>query len=467
MVAFLSITTHGEQSYTPSSETSASRTLWERAAKISPQGAQGEGKYYSPYPHFIRKAKGARVWDVDGNEYVDYWNGAGPCVLGHADDVVNEAVVRSMSERGNLYCAPHELEVQLCEKLASVIPCAEMSALLNAGSDILCIAVRLARAKTSRNLLVKFAGSYHGWNDSLLFNVSSHNQPPDNRGLYKPIAESEGLPADAHASIRVLEYNDTAALEDLFLAEGDQIAAVVVEPVMHGPLTGCIAPLPGFLEGIRSLCSQYGALLVFDEILTGFRHDLGGAQKLCGVTPDLAAFGKGLSNGFPIAALCGSGPMMRQLGVDNRIFYSGTYNGNVNCVAAALATIDRLSEGGVIPHIWDLGSRLRRGLSEVFLARDVSAEARAYGSFVAIHASRAEINSLGDVVRNHDASYATDFISFLYQNGIYLKPRKVLRFAISGAHSAADIDRTIECVDRYFALRPQHAREGDRRAGRN
>jgi glutamate-1-semialdehyde 2,1-aminomutase len=118
MVAFLSTTTHGEQSYTPSAGTSASRTLWERAAKISPQGAQGEGKYYSPYPHFIQKAKGARVWDVDGNEYVDYWNGAGPCVLGHADDVVNEAVVRSMSERGNLYCAPHELEVRLCEKLA-------------------------------------------------------------------------------------------------------------------------------------------------------------------------------------------------------------------------------------------------------------------------------------------------------------------------------------------------------------
>jgi len=444
------------QNYTPAVSTTASKALWERAAKVSPTGAQGEGKFYSPYPHFIRNAKGARIWDADGNEYIDYWNGAGPCVLGHADDDVNEAVIRSMHERGNLYCAPHELEVELCEKLARIIPCGQMSVLLNAGSDILCIAARVARAKTRRNLLVKFAGSYHGWNDSLLFNVSSHNGPPDNHGLYAPIAESVGLPVDAAASIRVLEYNDLESLKNLFQAEGDQIAGVVVEPVMHGPMTGCINPLPGFLEGIRSLCSEYGSLLVFDEILTGFRHDLGGAQKLLGVTPDLAAFGKGLSNGYPIAALCGSRAIMRQLGVDNRVFYSGTYNGNVNCVAAALATIARLSDGDVISRIWNLGSRLGDGLNALFRDRDIPARSRSYGSFVAIHASTRSMNSLGDVISYHDASYAADFNSFLYEQGIYLKPRKVTRFAISGAHSAADIDRTIEVVDQFFAKYRQH-----------
>ena len=443
-------------SYVPDGRTATSKQLWERSFKVSPLGAQGEGKYYSPYPHFIRRAKGARIWDVDGNEYIDYWNGAGPCVLGHADDAVNAAVVRSIDERGNLYCAPHELEVELCETLASIIPCADISALLNAGSDILCIAARIARAKTSRPLLVKYAGSYHGWNDSLLFNVSSHDGPPDNRGLYKPIAESAGLPRDAAASIRVLEFNDLEALDNLFEAEGEQIAAVFVEPVMHGPMTGCISPLPGFLEGVRALCNQYGSLLVFDEILTGFRHDIGGAQKLAGVTPDLAAFGKGLSNGFPIAALCGSRSMMGQLGLDNRVFYSGTYNGNVNCVAAASATIDRLQTQAVIPRIWRLGSRLSGGLNEVFRVRDADATARGYGSFVAIHASRANINSLGDVMRHHDTSYAAEFMSFLYENGIYLKPRKIARFAISGAHSAADIDRTVELVDKYFALHPHH-----------
>jgi len=444
------------QHYTPAVKTAASKALWERAAKVSPLGAQGEGKFYSPYPHFIRKAKGARIWDVDGNEYIDYWNGAGPCVLGHADDQVNQAVITSMSERGNLYCAPHELEVELCEKLAGIIPCAQMSAFLNAGSDILCIAARVARGKTKRKLLVKFAGSYHGWNDSLLFNVSSHSEPTDNRGLYAPIAESAGLPTDAAATIRILEYNDLQSLRILFEAEGDQIAGVFVEPIMHGPMTGCIDPLPGFLEGVRALCSEYGSLLVFDEILTGFRHDLGGAQKLLGVTPDLAAFGKGLSNGYPIAALCGSHTMMRQLGVDNKVFYSGTYNGNVNCVAAALATIDRLSSGGIIPHIWELGSRLRDGLNEVFRARDIPARSRSYGSFVAFHATTKTLNNLGDVIRNHDASYAADFVSFLYENGIYLKPRKVTRFAISGAHSSADIDRTVDVVDRYFARQRKH-----------
>jgi glutamate-1-semialdehyde 2,1-aminomutase len=456
MATFSDTSGHGEQNYIPAAKTTASKKLWERAAKVAPLGAQGEGKFYAPYPHFIRKAKGARVWDADGNEYLDYWNGAGPCVLGHADEVVCDAVVKSMAERGNLYCAPNEVEIQLCEKLASLIPCAEMSGLLNAGSDVLCIAVRVARSKTSRNLLVKFAGSYHGWNDHLLFNVSSHKELPDNRGLYKPIAESAGLPSDAHSSIRVLEYNDLEALKNLFRTEGDQIAAVFVEPVMHGPMAGCITPLPGFLEGIRSLCDQYGSLLVFDEILTGFRHDLGGSQKLCGVTPDLAAFGKGLSNGFPIAALCGSRSMMRQLGVDNKAFYSGTYNGNVNCVAAALATIDQLVAGDVISRIWKLGSRLRDGLNDVFRVRNATAQAHGYGSFVAIHASKADINSFGDVVRNHDTSYVTEFVSFLFENGVYLKPRKVARFAVSGAHSVEDIDRTIDVVDRYFTLHPQH-----------
>ena len=421
-------------------------------------GAQGDGKYYAPYPHFISRADGARLWDADGQTFVDYWNGAGPCVLGHGDAAVSQAVARAEAERGVLYSAPHELEVELCETLARIIPCAEMSALLNAGSDILCMALRVARTATGRTLLVKFAGSYHGWHDDFLFNVSSYDGPPANAGLYRPLAESAGLPASAAQNIRVLDYNDSEAVKTLFATEGDRIAAVVVEPVMHGPTTGSIDPLPGFLETLRSLCDTHGAVLIFDEILTGFRHALGGGQEMLGVVPDLAAFGKALSNGYPIAALCGRADLLRHLSPSGRAFFSGTYNGNVVSVAAALATIERLRDGSVFRHIRALGERLRAGLDEVFRTRNVTAHARCRGSMVAIHCSERRLNSFGDVMRHHDMSFSPPLMAHLFEHGVYLKPRKVLRFAISAAHSEADIDRTVELVDDHCAGRGSEAR---------
>jgi glutamate-1-semialdehyde 2,1-aminomutase len=421
-------------------------------------GAQGDGKYYPPYPHFISRADGARLWDADGQTFIDYWNGAGPCVLGHGDAAVSRAVARAEAERGVLYSAPHELEVELCETLARIIPCAEMTALLNAGSDILCMALRVARAATGRTLLVKFAGSYHGWYDDFLFNVSSYDGPPTNAGQYRPLAESAGLPTSAAQNIRVLDYNDSEAVKTLFAAEGDRIAAVVVEPVMHGPTTGSIDPLPGFLETLRSLCDAHGAVLIFDEILTGFRHALGGGQAMLGVVPDVAAFGKALSNGYPIAALCGRADLLRHLSPSGRAFFSGTYNGNVVSVAAALATIERLRDGTVFRHIHTLGERLRAGLDEVFRTRSVTAHARSRGSMVAIHCSQRRLNSFGDVMRHHDMSTSPPLMAHLFEQGVYLKPRKVLRFAISAAHSEADIDRTVELVDDHCAGRGSEAR---------
>jgi len=437
--------------YSPEPVAQRSKALWERARAVSPMGAQGDGKYYPPYPHFIARADGARLWDADGKQFIDYWNGAGPCVLGHGDAAVGDAVRAAAAERGVLYSAPHELEVELCETFSRIIPCAQSSALLNAGSDILCMALRIARATTGRDLLVKFAGAYHGWYDGFLFNISSWDGPPDNRGRYRPIADSTGLTADAALSVRVLDYNDTEAVRALFEAEGDRIAALVVEPVMHGPATGCITPRPDFLQSLRTLCTDYGSVLIFDEILTGFRHGLGGGQEMFGVVPDLAAFGKALSNGLPIAALCGRADLVGQLSPSGRAFFSGTYNGNVLSVAAALATIDRLRDGSVFAHIGALGERLRVGLDEAFARHGVTAHARACGSMVAIHCSERHLHSFGDVMQHHDPSISPPLMAHLFANRVYLKPRKVLRFAISAAHSEADIDRTIELVDEHFA----------------
>lgn len=440
--------------YSPTSATTQSAALWERARRVAPMGAQGDGKYYAPFPHFIDRAAGASIWDVDGNHYIDYWGGAGPCILGHADASVDAAVAKAAHETGAVFSAPHEREVVLSEKLAEVIPCAEMSAYLNAGSDVLYMAVRLARSITQRKRLVKFAGSYHGWYEELLFNVSSYDGPPDNHGLFKPIAESSGNTEEASRQIRVPDYNNLAALEYLFETEGAEIAAVVVEPVMHGPITGTVVPEPGFLERLRELCTEHGVILIFDEILTGFRHAMGGGQQTLGVTPDLACFGKAIANGYPISALCGRRELMEHLVPAGRAFFSGTYNGSPIGTAAALATIERLSEPGFFERLWTLGERLKIGLDEVFERRGVAARAVAYGSVVSIHNSDKPLRSYGDIRALHDTAQAPDFASFLYANGIYSKPRPVQRLLISGAHGEAEIDRTIEVVDAY------HARQG-------
>jgi glutamate-1-semialdehyde 2,1-aminomutase len=442
-----------QQSFTPSANTANSRRIWERARKVSPMGAQGEGKYYAPFPHFIERAEGAYLWDADQTRYIDYWNGAGPCILGHVDRHVEARVSSTIEANGVVFCAPNALEVELCETLARIVPCAEMSAFLNAGSDVLYMAVRLARAATGRQILVKFAGSYHGWHEDLLFNVSSYKAAADNRGLYAPIAESDGGGLEPAANIRVLDFNDLAAVEQLFTIEGAHIAGVVVEPVMHGPLTGCITPTAGFLERLRTLCTAHGSLLIFDEILTGFRHHLGGAQTLLGVTPDLAAFGKAIANGHPIAALCGRRAVMEHLAPAGRAFFSGTYNGNVASVAAALATIERLSDGLIFKHVWDLGARLGDGLNAIFARQGLEAHARTYGSVVAIHHSSRTLNSFGEVWRHHDMSFAAELATFMFDHGIYAKPRRTQRLLVSGAHTAADIDHTLDVFDDFYARR--------------
>lgn len=439
--------------FSPSPKTAKSRALWERARQVAPMGAQGEGKYYAPFPHFVARAKGAYLWDADDNRYIDYWNGAGPCILGHVDEHVESRVADVVRTRGVVFCAPSEVEVELCETLARIIPCAEMSAFLNAGSDVLHMAARLARAATGRNLLVKFAGSYHGWCEDLLFNVSSYARPANNEGIYAPIPESAGVTREGIEAIRVLDFNDFAAIERLFEAEGERIAGVFVEPIMHGPLTGCIVPETGFLERVRELCTRYGALLVFDEILTGFRHALGGAQALLSVTPDLAAFGKAIANGHPIAALCGKRAVMEHLAPAGRAFFSGTYNGNVASATAALATIERLADGHVFRRVWLLGERLAKGLDQIFARSGMTARASAYGSVVAIHHSDRTLHSFGEVLQFHDMSFAPDLATHMFDNGLYAKPRRTQRLLVSAAHTEENIDQTLDVFDRFYARR--------------
>ena len=432
-------------------QTSRSEALWQEARQYAPMGAHGTGKYHTPYPLFIQRALGSRLWDVDGNEYIDYWNGAGPCVLGHGHPEVNQAVKDVMDNHGVVYCAPHEWEHRLAKRLSEIIPCAEMSGFGCGGSDALCYAVRASRAYTGRTKILKFEGSYHGWYDGLLFNVTPDLDEAGADDAPLSVSESSGLPPEATQHITILPYNDEGRVERCIETNPDQYACMIVEPVMHGAGVGVLEPAPGYLRFLRDICDRYGIVLVYDEILTGFRHHLGGAQKLMGVVPDVAAFGKAMSNGFPICALSGKREILSQLSPAGRAYFSGTYNGSILCTAAALKTIELLSDGSAHERLWALGRRLAEGIDATIQRLGLRARTRQYGSICSIHFTDRALGNYRDVIRHHDKDLNRAFADWLTDHGIYTKPRRVVRFSVSTAHTEADIDRTVEVIDGFLA----------------
>lgn len=436
----------------PAISTKRSEALWKEACNYSPLGAQGEGKHYGPYPHFIDRAKGAYMWDADGNEYVDYWNGAGPSILGHSHPDVNQAVKDALDNHGITYCAPHQWELELAKKISQCVKGAEMSAFGAGGSDALCYAVRAARSKTGRLKIVKFEGAYHGWYDGLLFNVKPNldKAGPDDAPI--SVAESSGLPPEATQYMTVLPFNDEAAVEKLFKAHGQEYACLLVEPVMHGTATGLVKPKPGFLKFLRDICTRHGVVLVFDEILTGFRHDIGGVQTLEGVVPDLTAFGKALSNGFPICSLSGKREFVNELMPAGKATFSGTFNGSIVCVAAALKTLEILSDPAIYKRMWALGERFSTGVNDSIKKLKIKAQAVSYGAMGAVFFTDRPIHNVRDILRHHDEKLNRAFVEYLWDHGVFLKPRRTARFALSAAHTEADIDRTIEQVEGFLTL---------------
>jgi glutamate-1-semialdehyde 2,1-aminomutase/spore coat polysaccharide biosynthesis protein SpsF len=315
-----------------------SREWLERAAKVVPSCSQTFSKGPNQFvrgisPTFLQRAKGSHVWDVDGNEYIDYINGLGPTILGNDDPAVSEAVIRQVHE-GASFSLPHPLEVELAELLCEIIPCAEMVRYGKNGSDVTAGAVRVARAFTGREKVA--CCGYHGWQDWFIGTTTRNG----------------GVPKSTQELTKTFAYNDLPSLQKLFDDNPGEIACVIMEPV------GIVSPATGFLEGVQALCKKNGALLVFDEVVTGFRMHLGGAQALFGVTPDIGCFGKAMGNGFPIAAVVGRRDVMK---VMDDIFFSFTFGGDAIGLAAAIATIREMQKKPVIQHLWAQGERLRDG----------------------------------------------------------------------------------------------------------
>jgi glutamate-1-semialdehyde 2,1-aminomutase len=416
---------------------SQTAALAERARRVIPGGVNS-GNRALPFAFAPQSAQGAYITDADGARYLDYHAAFGPIVLGHCHPGVNAAVRAAIDEIDIIGAGVTEREVVLAEALARHIPCAERILLTNSGSEATYAALRLARAVTGRNRVIKFQGTYHGWHDAVLMNVIS---PAEKLGT-RDLLSLGMLPGVVEQTI-VLPFNDLEAV-GAALEEHDDIAAVLVEIIPHN--IGCVLPHQEFLEGLRRLTRERGALLIFDEVITGFRHALGGYQAICGVTPDLATFAKAIANGFPLAALAGRAEYMDRFGPGGGVFFAGTYNGHPANVAAGLATIAALEDGSVHRHTAALSERAADGIAAIAAEFGIPMTVARFGSvFVPYFMERPAggIARYDDLLANNTARDVW-FRRTMCEHGIFMLPVALKRNHVSAAHTAEDIDRTLE-----------------------
>jgi glutamate-1-semialdehyde 2,1-aminomutase len=425
-----------------------SRQLLARARQSLAGGVSSPFRAQAPVPLYFEDGCGCRLRDVDGNEYVDYALAWGPLILGHRHPAMVEAL-RRQAERPHLYGAQHELEFEVSERFQRAVPCAERVAFTSSGSEAVQAALRLARAATGRNLALKFEGHYHGWPDSVLISYHpSAEQSGDDPDRPNVALASRGQVPNAAENILVAPWNSVDAVERIFAARGNEIAAVITEPVLCN--SGSLLPEAGYLAALRRLCTGNGALLIFDEVITGFRIGLEGAQGHYNVMPDLATFGKAMGGGVTLSAFAGRKEVL-DLMCGGGVAYGGTFNGNPLSLAGALATLDELSKenGEPLRHANRMGERLQSRIRECARKRGVSLTITGFGAAFSIHFTRkASLKTYRDVLED-DAAMLKRFLLAALAEGVYLLPDG--RFYVSVVHREADIDETAAAIDRAFA----------------
>ena len=424
-----------------------SAKLVEEACRFIPGGVNTSLRKIEPSLVFAR-AEGARIYDADGNEYIDFHGAFGPIILGHRFPAVNQKVVEAIGELDLFGVGITELEIRLAEKIVQHLPSAERALICNTGSEATHHAVRVSRAVTGRQKLIKFQGCFHGWHDYLLRNIVS---PPDKIGKRDPA--SAGMLEEAIDNTIVCTFNDLDSVEQAVKENRGEIAAIILEPIPHN--IGCVLPRPGFLEGLRKITQDHDIILIFDEVITGFRHNLGGYQRICGVTPDLTTMGKAIANGFPIAAIAGKEEIMNRFATKpgGDVFFSGTYNGHPVGTAAALATIEVLETQPVHDHIFRLGDKMRKGLQEIMERLGIKATVTGFGSVFLTLFMEGPINNYSDLIRN-DAQMFISYRQRLLDRGIFKLPYNLKRNHISFSHTDADIEETLQaCEDTLKELR--------------
>jgi len=424
-------------------EHAKSDNLFAHAQTLIPGGVNSPVRAYRAVnrtPPFILRAKGCRIYDVDGNSYIDYVGSWGPMIVGHAHPQVVNALKRA-ANHGTSYGAPTPIEVRLAEMLVRAVPSMAMVRLVNSGTEAVMSAIRLARAATKRDLIIKFDGGYHGHADSLLVKAGSG-------AATFGLPDSPGVPSDLARQTLTAPYNDLAATRRLFEARAGAVAAVIVEPIAGN--MGVVPPEPGFLEGLRALTVEHGALLIFDEVISGFRAAYGGAQALYGVVPDLTCLGKIIGGGLPVGAYGGRRDLMELIAPAGPVYQAGTLSGNPLAVSAGIATLKLLAKPGVYDALEGTSAALESGLADAAKAAGVPVQINRAGSVLTVFFTPTRVRDYATAKTSDTARFAR-FFSAMLDAGIYLPPSQYEAWFVSLAHTKREIQRTITAARAAFA----------------
>jgi glutamate-1-semialdehyde 2,1-aminomutase len=421
-----------------------SAELFAEACELIPGGVNSTARAvwsgWDPHPIFIDHGTGAHVVDADGNRYVDYLLGLGPMLLGHRPPKITKAVIEAIEKKGTMFALPASDETRLARKIIAAVPSLQQLRLCNTGTEAVLYAVRLARAFTGRNKVIRFEGMYHGFSDGVYWSKHPRPELAGSDAHPVPVPQGPGMPKGIEQSLIILPWNDVEALRDAIAREGADIAAVLTEPVMCN--TGCILPEPGYLEAMRELTASRGIVLIFDEVITGFRLSLAGAQGHYGITPDLSIFAKGVGGGFPVAAMGGRRDIMA-LVAEGKVSMAGTYSANTIAVAAANAAMDELATPGLYDGLCERSRALTEGLSRILKDARLPAFVVGVGPVLQVWFSKHPIRNYRDAAHHADHEMFRRWWEGMLDRGILFHPGAYENLFLSFAHTQDDIEETL------------------------
>jgi len=434
--------------YAPGLTTRKSWALYQRALKVMPGGASSHGQCYpvfDPYPLTFERGKGSKIWDTDGNQYIDFILSMGPCILGHCHPKLMEAV-RAQLEKGTAFAVLNETEVKLAEKVCEIVPNADMVRFSNSGTEATMHAIRIARGHTGKDKIIKFEGCYHGAHDYVLMGGLGTPSLGSSIAPFK-IAATWGIPEDTARTVILLPWNDLSVVEKTLKRRAHEIAAIITEPILMN--IGTVLPEEGYLKGLQELCEKYDVVFILDEVITGFRLAPGGAQEYFGLKPGLATFAKALGAGFPISAITGMKEIMEQV-VPGKIMHAGTYNANPLCVAAAYTALTELTknDGAAYKHLHKVGKMLQDGL------QNAVEKTRTEGIVQGVGAGGCQLYfTKMKKIRNYRDFFSTDsekylrFHKELLKRGIYFHPQQYEHLFVCTEHSTEDVRKAITAAE--------------------
>jgi glutamate-1-semialdehyde 2,1-aminomutase len=428
--------------------TAQSEHLFAQAQEVIASGVNSTARTvqsgWTPYPLFIDHGTGSRIFDVDGNEFIDYLLGLGPMLLGHRPEKITKAVIDFISQRGTVFALPVADEIELARKIIKAVPSVEQVHLSNTGTEAVLYALRLARVYTGRKKIVRFEGMYHGFSDGVYWSKHPPLEMAGSASHPIPVPQGPGMPEGLEGTLIILQWNNSEMLERTMREHGDQIAAVLTEPIMCN--TGCILPETGYLQLMRQLTREHGTVLIFDEVITGFRVSLGGAQQYYGISPDLTVMAKGFGGGFPVSAVGGKKEIM-QLVADGVVSMAGTYSANGIAVSAANATLDFLATPGTYERLFKRCDKLMRGISDRLHSAGLEIDAVGLGPLFQVWFTDAPIRNYRDAVRHARKDLFRIWWEEMINRGVLFHPDAFENLFVSFAHTENDIDRTLEAVD--------------------